>query len=124
MNLSGQPLPFLLRSLSPLPTLLVLHDSLEHPPLTHTVPRFGVSAKGHNGLRSIESSLKVGNAFWRMSLGIGRPNGRAREGVVDWVMGGIPSDERLYWDGEGVNSVADDIEDFARGLAEGRMKAR
>ncbi len=57
-------------------------------------------------------------------MGIGRPAGRAREGVVDWVMGNVPYEERLFWDGEGVRGVAEGIEDWARGLADGRVKPR
>ncbi len=117
-------MPFLLKQSNPLPILLVLHDSLEHNPLAVIKPRFGVSAKGHNGLRSIESSLKKGTAFWRMSLGIGRPNGRVRDGVSDWVLGKLSYQERLFWDGEGVKRVAEDIEAFIRDVASGKIKHR
>lgn len=126
MNIAGRPLPFLLRSGKELPhvttiteeypdinidsdpTLVVLHDSLEIPPMTLTKPRRNVGPQGHNGLRSIEAS--VGNRdFWRIGLGIGRPSGgKSRgDGVRDWVLNDIKpeSNERIFWEGEGIAAI-------------------
>jgi peptidyl-tRNA hydrolase len=133
MNIAGRPLPFLLRSAHELPhvlsatsehpeveidpaTLIVLHDSLEIPPMTLTKPRRNVGPQGHNGLRSIEASLGTRD-FWRVGLGIGRPSGgKSRgDGIRDWVLGDLEpgSDERLFWEGEGVASICDVIEQIA-----------
>ncbi|KAJ9098464.1 hypothetical protein QFC19_006331 [Naganishia cerealis] len=66
-------------------TLVVLHDSLEIPPMALTKPRRNVGPQGHNGLRSIEAALGTRD-FWRIGLGIGRPSGgKGRgDGVRDW----------------------------------------
>lgn len=128
MNIAGRPLPFLLRSanelphvistttdhaslqVDPSPTLVVLHDSLEIPPMTLTKPRRNVGPQGHNGLRSVEASLGTRD-FWRIGLGIGRPSGgKSRgDGIRDWVLGDLEpgSEERLFWEGEGVASICD-----------------
>lgn len=133
MNIAGRPLPFLLRSAHELPhvlsatsehpevaidppTLIVMHDSLEIPPMTLTKPRRNVGPQGHNGLRSIEASLGTRD-FWRVGLGIGRPSGgKSRgDGIRDWVLGDLESgsDERLFWEGEGVASICDIIKQIA-----------
>ncbi|KZT22604.1 hypothetical protein NEOLEDRAFT_1137859 [Neolentinus lepideus HHB14362 ss-1] len=46
-------------------TLIVIHDSLEHKPLTLS-PKFGGSAGGHNGVRSIISALGNDSQFHRL----------------------------------------------------------
>lgn len=134
MNIAGRPLPFLLKlahelphissattdhadfDIDPTPTLVVLHDSLEIPPMTLTKPRRNVGPQGHNGLRSIESSLGTRD-FWRVGLGIGRPSGgKSRgDGIRDWVLGDLEanSDERLFWEGEGVASICDILNQIA-----------
>lgn len=135
MNIAGRPLPFLLRSAHGLPhvlstaaahpdlaietrrpMLIVLHDSLETAPMTLTKPRRNVGPQGHNGLRSVESALGTRD-FWRVGLGIGRPSGgKSRgEGIRDWVLGDLnpDSEERLFWEGEGVASICSVINQLA-----------
>ncbi|GHJ86766.1 hypothetical protein NliqN6_3168 [Naganishia liquefaciens] len=126
MNIAGQPVPFLLRSSSDLPhvvkatqglknlevdhlpTLVVLHDSLETPPMALTKPKRNVGPQGHNGLRAVEKALGTRD-FWRIGLGIGRPlGGKSRgDGITEWVLGDIKSDsdERIFWEGEGVAAI-------------------
>jgi peptidyl-tRNA hydrolase len=116
MNVSGSLVPPLLSSLppsTPRPTLLVLHDSLSANPMTIVVPRTNVSAQGHNGLRSCETFLKSKD-YWRIGLGIGRPQGSGKGGVSEWVLGKLSHDERIYWEGEGVRDVMAQIEMWAR----------
>jgi PTH1 family peptidyl-tRNA hydrolase len=116
MNILGPLVPPLLSSLpsaAARPTLLVLHDSLSANPMSIVVPRTNVSAQGHNGLRSCEASLKSKD-YWRMGLGIGRPQGSGKGGVSEWVLGKLSLDERLYWEGEGVQRVMREIEGWAR----------
>ena len=45
--------------------------------------KLGGSTAGHNGVRSLASSLRT-NDFFRVRLGIGRPTGR--KDPVDWVL--------------------------------------
>lgn len=134
MNIAGRPVPFLLKSadtlphvkkasgqlggleIDPSPTLVVLHDSLEIPPMTLTKPRRNVGPQGHNGLRSIEAALGTRD-FWRIGLGIGRPSGgKSRgDGIADWVLSDIKpdSDERIFWEGEGVAAIRDCLDQIA-----------
>lgn len=92
MNRSGGPV----RSLAtfykvPLESILVAYDELDFPPGTIRLKQGG-GAAGHNGIRDIMAQL--GEAFWRLRIGIGHPGDRAA--VTDYVLH-RPSaeDERL-----------------------------
>lgn len=75
MNLSGGPTKALCSFFHVEPTrLFVIHDELEAP-FGSVALRPGGGDHGHNGLKSISSSLKT-RAYVRVSLGIGRPPGR------------------------------------------------
>jgi len=73
--------------------ILVIHDELELPLGTVSL-KFSGGLGGHNGLRSMKACF--GNAdFWRLRIGIGRPDSRlpgeggppgSGEGIVDWVL--------------------------------------
>jgi PTH1 family peptidyl-tRNA hydrolase len=75
--------------------IIVVHDEIELPFGTLSL-KFSGGLGGHNGLRSMKACF--GNAdFWRLRIGIGRPDGRApgkggnpessREaGIADWVL--------------------------------------
>ncbi|KAI0044233.1 peptidyl-tRNA hydrolase [Auriscalpium vulgare] len=109
MNISGAPTAAALRKTAHQPSsLLVIHDSLDHRP-TALSPKFGGSAGGHNGVRSVISALKT-NDFHRLRVGIGRPE----NSVVDYVLGRLPSFERQYWspDGPGIDLVLQHIENL------------
>ena len=104
MNLSGPCVSQALRATGiPLSSLVVIHDSLSHSPATLS-PRFGGSANGHNGVRSIIEAFGGKKDFYRLRVGIGRGEGS----VSDYVLGRLPSFERQYWDadGEGMNTVS------------------
>jgi peptidyl-tRNA hydrolase, PTH1 family len=82
---------------------IILHDSIDQKPCTVS-PRFGGSARGHNGVRSIISALGT-SEFYRMRLGIGYPpNGMPLE---QYVLGKLSQEEVEYWSpgGEGVEKV-------------------
>lgn len=70
MNNSGQIIPMLSKDGVKPEQILVVHDELEKD-LGHLSLKFGGSARGHNGLRSIIGS--AGYNFWRMKFGVGRP---------------------------------------------------
>ncbi|MDA0564424.1 aminoacyl-tRNA hydrolase [Streptomonospora sp. S1-112] len=75
MNLSGGPVSALSRFYRiPLERILVVHDELDIPFAALRLKRGG-GAGGHNGLRSLTSSLG-GPDYLRVRVGVGRPPGR------------------------------------------------
>lgn len=64
--------------------LVVVHDELESP-LGKIKVKHGGSAKGHNGLKSVTSSLG-GMPYTRIGVGIGRPQSRESEDVANYVL--------------------------------------
>lgn len=79
--------------------LVVVHDELEKPLGAITVKtQQGLSARGHNGLKSIMSV--IGNtAFVRIGVGIGRPASRQSDDVARYVLKKMDHKERLAIDG-------------------------
>ena len=74
-------------------SILVIHDELELPLGTISL-KFGGGLGGHNGLRSMKACFGTAD-FWRIRIGIGRPDQRlpgeggppgSGEGIVDWVL--------------------------------------
>jgi len=89
MNLSGQSA----RSVAgfyriPPQSILVAHDELDFAPGVVRLKEGG-GAGGHNGLRDLIDHL--GDDFWRLRIGIGRPNDR--DAVLDYVLGRPPAAE-------------------------------
>lgn len=107
MNISGHAVISSFRKHISSPTsnhLVVIHDSLEHEPLKIS-PKNGGSAQGHNGIRSVISSL--GNdRFYRLRIGIGR--GKAE--VDRHVLGRLSKPEQYFWSVEGLSLVWQHIE--------------
>ncbi|MCJ1356144.1 MAG: hypothetical protein MMC33_006138 [Icmadophila ericetorum] len=64
--------------------LIIVHDELESAPGKLKLKKGG-SAKGHNGLKSCITSLG-GMEFMRLGVGIGRPEGRDRQEVANYVL--------------------------------------
>jgi PTH1 family peptidyl-tRNA hydrolase len=73
--------------------IIVAHDELELPLGTISL-KFSGGLGGHNGLRSMKSCFGSAD-FWRLRIGIGRPDARAPgqggpqgsgEGIYDWVL--------------------------------------
>lgn len=77
---------------TPQPTLnlLLVHDDLEEDLGVVKVRKWASSHRGHNGVKSVNASLKPSafpGARWaRISIGIGRPAERERETVSDYVL--------------------------------------
>ncbi|MBU1007620.1 aminoacyl-tRNA hydrolase [Candidatus Dependentiae bacterium] len=88
MNNAGRVLPFLLMKGIKPEQILVVHDELEKPFGKLSI-RFDGSARGHNGLRSIIGV--VGNGFWRLRFGIGRPEKKSLVG--DFVLSRFSQEE-------------------------------
>ncbi|KAI9453645.1 peptidyl-tRNA hydrolase [Russula earlei] len=110
MNLSGPPVGIALRKTARSPSsLIVLHDSLEHKPTTLS-PKFGGSANGHNGVRSLISALGTKD-FYRLRLGIGKPE----SDVAGHVLARLPNFENQFWapDGPGLDLLWEQIQNIA-----------
>jgi PTH1 family peptidyl-tRNA hydrolase len=86
MNLSGQAVAKALRDtkLTPAQTWLV-YDELDLP-LCRMRIRVGGSGAGHNGVKSVISSLGT-DEFVRFRVGIGKPSRKGRESGVHYVLG-------------------------------------
>ncbi|KAI0630405.1 peptidyl-tRNA hydrolase [Trametes polyzona] len=99
MNISGRPVVQMLRSTAINPEhLIVVHDSLDHKPCSLS-PKFGGSANGHNGVRSVIAALGGDPAFHRLRAGIGREGDPA-----DYVLGPLSPQERQFWGPNGTGS--------------------
>ena len=91
MNESGGPVKALMGFYGvDAANLVVVHDELDLPLGSLRIKRGG-GDNGHNGLRSIRSSLGSGD-FFRVRVGIGRPPGR--QDPADYVLSGFGSAER------------------------------
>ena len=89
MNLSGQSVAACCQFFKIEPQdVLVIHDDSDLEFLKIRVKQGGGNA-GHNGLKSIEQH--IGNNFWRLRLGIGRP---ARGDLADYVLSAFTKDEQ------------------------------
>lgn len=83
MNESGGPVSALAKFYRVPPARIVaVHDELDLPFDTMRL-KLGGGDNGHNGLRSMRSSLGTGD-FYRVRVGIGRPPGR--QDVSDFVL--------------------------------------
>lgn len=90
MNNSGETLSFLIKKGIKAHEILVVHDELEKP-FNSCSFKFGGSAKGHNGLKSIIQY--IGQDFWRYRFGIARPENR--DLVGDYVLEPFSKDEAV-----------------------------
>ena len=91
MNESGGPVKALMGFYGvDVGQLIVIHDELDLPLGSNRI-KLGGGDNGHNGLRSIRSSLGSGD-FFRVRVGIGRPNGR--QDPADYVLSAFGSAER------------------------------
>ncbi|HLU43824.1 MAG TPA: aminoacyl-tRNA hydrolase [Natronosporangium sp.] len=91
MNLSGQAVAGLARFYKlPAERIIAIHDDLDLPYGTLRAKRGGGEG-GHNGLRSMTSSLSTKD-YYRVRFGIGRPPGR--RDPADWVLSDFSAAER------------------------------
>lgn len=85
MNQSGIPIARSCQKMGIAPEhLLVVQDELDVP-AGQVKLKFGGGDAGHNGLRSIRSCLGTGN-YWRLRIGIGRPDTGAGDAVRNFVL--------------------------------------
>ena len=93
--------------------LIVLHDELELAPGLVKLRKSG-QPRGHNGLRSIIST--IGNEFYRIGIGIGRPESRDSQNVSDYVLNGLSSAEVRILHEDAVPSILDIIDGLKQEL--------
>jgi peptidyl-tRNA hydrolase, PTH1 family len=86
--------------------MVVVHDELDIDPGQIRVKRGG-GDNGHNGLRSIRSSLGGVGDFYRVRVGVGRPPGR--QDPADFLLSNFPAGARESVAVE-VNRAADAVE--------------
>jgi len=116
MNDSGRAAAAALRFYKlPVEALTAFHDELDLVPGKVRVKQGGGTA-GHNGLRSLDAH--VGNAFWRVRMGIGHPG--HKDLVHPWVLGDFAKADRA-WVVPVVQAVAEAAPLLARGDAQGFM---
>jgi PTH1 family peptidyl-tRNA hydrolase len=73
--------------------ILVVHDELELPLGTLSF-KFSGGLGGHNGLRSMRACFGTAD-FWRLRIGIGRPN---HDDISGWVLSDFSAGEREILD--------------------------
>lgn len=91
MNTQGKPVSKITQRYGKDKTLLVVHDELQKDLGKLQLRGPGTSARGHNGLKSIDSAM--GNKYTKLSVGIGRPNKGQKE-VSDYVLSKFTTSER------------------------------
>jgi PTH1 family peptidyl-tRNA hydrolase len=90
MNASGRAVQMLAGFFKiPAEEILVVHDELDFAPGVARIKQGGGIA-GHNGLRDISQRLGS-HDYWRLRIGVGRPNG---DSGADYVLEKPPAEER------------------------------
>lgn len=107
MNVSGGPVSALLKYFKIEPAdLLVIHDDLDLP--AHQLRlKDGGGEGGHNGLKSISTSIGSKN-YQRLRIGVGRPPGS--QDAADFVLSPLVGKARTEYDVT-VAKAADAVED-------------
>ena len=70
---------------APLDRVVVLHDEIDLP-FGEVQSRLGGGLAGHNGLKSLKRGLGSAD-FWRVRVGVGRPDSTDPEIVSAYVLG-------------------------------------
>lgn len=87
--------------------IIILHDEIDLE-LGKIKTKIGGGNAGHNGLKSIDSS--IGKEYWRVRLGVGRPKNHEFE-IADFVLSKFSKEEMILV--EEVNaSVSKWLQDF------------
>ncbi len=100
MNLSGNSVAAAARFYKiPQDSIFVIHDEIELAPARLRVKRGGGNA-GHNGLKSLDAAL--GPDYWRVRLGVGRPERAITDAdpdaVSNWVLRDFSKADREWVD--------------------------
>jgi len=76
---------------------VIVHDELEINLGEVRAKTGDASPKGHNGLKSIKEQVK--GAWWRIGVGIGRPESREPDAVAAFVLRKMSGMERARIEG-------------------------
>jgi PTH1 family peptidyl-tRNA hydrolase len=71
----------------PLDRVVVIHDEIDLP-FGEVQARLGGGLAGHNGLKSLRAGFGD-ESFWRVRVGVGRPDSTDPEVVSTYVLGGF-----------------------------------
>ncbi|KAJ7593390.1 peptidyl-tRNA hydrolase [Mycena floridula] len=113
MNISGPSIATACRATVKSPNhMIVLSDSLSHNVETVS-SRFGGSASGHNGLKSIISAFGGNKGFYSFRIGIGRGTDAAT-----YVLQKMPYHEQQFWQDRGLDIVIEELERVVDHLAQ------
>jgi len=93
--------------------LVVVHDELESQLGKVTIKDGAASAKGHNGLKSCQASLGK-TRWWRVGVGIGRPESREPDVVARYVLGKVSGGQKVALEKSAVG-VMKALEEIAAG---------
>ena len=74
----------------PLDRVIALHDEIDIP-FGEVRTKLGGGVAGHNGLKSLDRGLGSRD-FWRVRIGVGRPESTHPEVVSRWVLGRFGED--------------------------------
>ena len=94
----------------PLDRVVVIHDEIDLP-FGEVRAKLGGGAAGHNGLKSLKSGL-ASTDFWRLRVGVGRPDSTDPEIVSAHVLGKFSEDR------DRVRALIDEAADEAERLIE------
>jgi peptidyl-tRNA hydrolase, PTH1 family len=75
----------------PLDRVIALHDEIDIP-FGEVRTKLGGGVAGHNGLKSLDRGLGSRD-FWRVRIGVGRPDSTDPEVVSRWVLGRFSEDK-------------------------------
>ena len=99
----------------PLDRIVVIYDEIDLP-FGEIRSKLGGGAAGHNGMKSLQRGLGSGE-FWRVRVGVGRPDSTDPEIVSAWVLGRFtePDSEVQAL----IAAAADEVERLVEQLASG-----
>lgn len=94
MNESGRIAPFLQKKGIKPEELVVVQDELEKKFGACTLS-YGGSPRGHNGIKSLQALF--GQSFWRLRIGIDRPEEHSPEAVGAYVLGSFTQENKAQF---------------------------
>ena len=102
----------------PLDRVVAVHDEIDLP-FGDVRVRLGGGLAGHNGLKSLDREFG-GSDFWRVRVGVGRPDSTDPEVVSAWVLGRFREDREAVDDL--VARAADETAGLVEAIASGQAK--
>lgn len=98
--------------------LVLVHDELEEALGVVKTRQWSRSHRGHNGIKSVNASLKptdYPDSLWsRIGVGIGRPEGRDHRSVSDYVLGPMSKYQKTIIEGKGAEGVLRCLDELER----------